>query len=268
MGDPSDSPTAADQARPVSEEVQATAARMGAPALALEAVEVTTVAPGIRRIGLVDPRLADVEHHPGQDLTLSLPAGDDRTVKRRYTVRTLDRTAARADIDVVLHGDGPGARWAAAVAPGDRIEGIGPRGKIWADPGADWHLFVGDESYLPATFAMCASRPAGRTAGVVLEHDDDLTALPLTTEATLQGPTWVQRNPVGSGERGVGLVDALARIDLPAGTGHGYVGGEAHAVRAVRAALIGRGVAGDAISAKAYWRAGAPNAEHGEPTRD
>jgi hypothetical protein len=37
--------------------------------------------------------------------------------------------------------------------------------------------------------------------------------------------------------------------------------------RDVASALTGRGLEGDQVSAKAYWRRGVPNAEHGEPTR-
>ena len=46
------------------------------------------------------------------------------------------------DLDVVVHGDGPGARWAATTRPGDHIEAIGPRGKVALVEGAAWHLFA------------------------------------------------------------------------------------------------------------------------------
>ncbi|MST33611.1 hypothetical protein GHK86_12880, partial [Acidimicrobiaceae bacterium USS-CC1] len=143
--------------RPVSPETTATAERLGAPALALRIVDVVDEAPALRRITVEDPRLADVTWHPGQDLTLAIPGGGARSLKRRYTVRRLDHAAGTADLQVLLHGDGPGARWAAAVQPGDEVEAMGPRGKIWVRPDAAWHLFVGDEAYIPATFAMVES---------------------------------------------------------------------------------------------------------------
>jgi len=65
-------------------------------------------------------------------------------------------------LDIVLHGDGPGERWVRSARPGDKIEGIGPRGKITTSAAADWHLFIGDESALPAMFAMTEALPPGR----------------------------------------------------------------------------------------------------------
>lgn len=253
--------------RPVSEALAATAERLGATALALRVVAVESEAPGLRRVTVEDPRLRDLAWHPGQDLTLSIPNGG-RPFSRRYTIRRLDRDAGTADLEVLLHGDGPGARWAASVKPGDELEAVGARGKIWVGAGADWHLFAGDETYLPATFAMVESLPAGTPAIVVLEVGEDVGEQPVDTAADLTGPTWVQRNPVGETGHGVQLIDALAEVTLPAGRGHAYVGGEHHAVAAVRAALIGHGLPADAISAKAYWRRDKPNQDHGEPERD
>ncbi|HLH46117.1 MAG TPA: siderophore-interacting protein, partial [Acidimicrobiales bacterium] len=90
--------------RPTPETI-ATAERMGTAALALEVVGVAEGG-GFRRVSFHEPQLGAVEYHPGQDLTFSVPAGVDRSVKRRYTIRNLDRSAARADVEVVLHGDG------------------------------------------------------------------------------------------------------------------------------------------------------------------
>jgi NADPH-dependent ferric siderophore reductase len=56
---------------------------------------------------------------------------------------------------------------------GDKIEGIGPRGKITTSATADWHLFIGDESALPATFAMTGALPPGRPATLVLEIPEE-----------------------------------------------------------------------------------------------
>lgn len=256
-------PAVADRSH-VSVETRAAAERLGAHALSLEVVEVAALSPGMRRIGLADPLLATITHRPGQDLTFAVPTdAEGCTIKRRYTIRHLDPAAVRADVDVVLHGDGPGARWARDVAPGNRVEAVGPRGKIFVDDDASWHLFVGDESYLPAAFAMTESLPAGATALLVLEHGEDVGELPLSSDAELRGPVWVRHD-----EAGEGLLDALASLELPAGEGHAYVGGEMHAVAAVRDALVGRGMPPEAISAKPYWRAQHPNADHGEPDRE
>ena len=54
----------------------------------------------------------------------------ERAVRRRYTIRRSDPVSGTLDIEVVLHGTGPFARWASHAAVGDRIEGIGPRGVV------------------------------------------------------------------------------------------------------------------------------------------
>src|SRR5258708_33992306 len=93
----------------------------------------------------------------------------NRPVRRRYTIRHLDPDARLLTLDIVLHGDGPGERWVRSARPGDRIEGIGPRGKITTSATADWHLFIGDESALPATFVMTEALPASSAAIPVRE---------------------------------------------------------------------------------------------------
>jgi hypothetical protein len=126
--------------------------------------------PTMRRIRCTAPGLADLSYRPGQDLMLAVPAAG-ASFRRRYTIRSFDPAAPSVDIDVVLHGDGPAAAWAASVQPGGRIEAIGPRGKVTVDADADWHLFAGDDSAVPASLAMAESLPDPDRALVVLEVD-------------------------------------------------------------------------------------------------
>jgi NADPH-dependent ferric siderophore reductase len=115
----------------------------------LEVTRAWAITPTMRRLRCTSPGLAALSHLPGQDLMLAVPAPDGQFVRRRYTVRSNDAANATIDIDVVLHGDGPGATWAAAAQPGAHVEAIGPRGKVTVDPSADWHLFAGDDSAIP-----------------------------------------------------------------------------------------------------------------------
>jgi NADPH-dependent ferric siderophore reductase len=117
------------------------------------------ITPTMRRLRGTSPGLAALSHLPGQDRMLAVPAPDGQFVRRRYTIGSFDPANATIDIDVALHGDGPGATWAAAVQPGAHVEAIGPRGKVTVDPSADWHLFAGDDSAIPASLAM-ATWPA------------------------------------------------------------------------------------------------------------
>ena len=97
---------------------------------------------------------------PAQDVELLLREESGRRVKRRYTIRRAIRPVGELDLDVLVHGHGPGSRVGGRRAqPGDAVEFQGPRGKLEL-PSAPWHLLAGDESALPAIAAICAALPA------------------------------------------------------------------------------------------------------------
>ena len=69
---------------------------------------------------------------------------------RTYSVRHWDPDRLELTIDFVNHGSrGVAGPWAAAAAPGDAIQLIGPGGAYAPDPEADWHLLVGDACVHP-----------------------------------------------------------------------------------------------------------------------
>src|SRR5690349_12806618 len=148
---------------------QLTGSLAGTRRLQFEVTGAAQLTPHMRRMELTAPELDGFSYAPGQDVMLLVAAEGSRPVRRRYTIRHLDLGRRLLTIDVVLHGDGPGERWIRAAGPGDRVEGIGPRGKITTVPAADWHLFMGDESALPAIFAMTESLPGDSVATVVIE---------------------------------------------------------------------------------------------------
>src|SRR6202167_6214211 len=128
--------------------------------LDFEVVDSARLTPHMQRLRLTAPQLDGFGYLPGQDVMLLVAAEGDRPVRRRYTIRELEADERLLTLDIVLHGDGPGERGVRAAQPGDRLEGIGPRGKITTSATADWHLFLADESALAATFAMTESLPA------------------------------------------------------------------------------------------------------------
>ncbi len=164
---------------------------------------------------------------------------------------------------------GPGERWVRSAQPGDTIEGIGPRGKIFVAAGADWHLFAADESGLAAVFAMAGSLPAGARAIVILEVPDAADEQDLAAAADVD-LSWLQREggPAGDPAGLAAAVAAAAGAGLPPGRGHAYLFGEARVVLRLRDVLGEHGLAAEQVSAKAYWGRGKANAQHGEPARD
>jgi NADPH-dependent ferric siderophore reductase len=222
--------------------------------------------PHMQRLTLTAPQLDGFTCRPGQDVMLLVAADGNRPVRRRYTIRELDTAARLLTLDVVLHGDGPGERWVRSAAPGDRIEGIGPRGKITTSATADWHLFLADESALPAVFAMTEGLSAGSMATLVIEIPEEDDEQDLSSAATTR-ISWLHRLGAPAGDP-AGLAAEAAEVEFPVGRGHAYLFGEAKVVLRLREILADRGLGEDQMSPKAYWGLGRANASHGEPARD
>ena len=235
----------------------------GTVRMQLEVVESRLVTPHMQRVVLTAPELAGFEHLPGQDVMLLVGAEGGRPVRRRYTIRALDRGRRLLTLDVVRHSDGPGERWIRAAARGVRVEGIGPRGKISPAPHTDWHLFIGDDSSLAAIFAMTESLPPDATATVIIEVPEPADAQELRPHAPVQ-LTWLHRRGRPAGQPDA-LVSAASAVPVPDGRPHAYLLGEARVVLALRQALQARGLDPAQMSPKAYWGRGKANAGHGEP---
>jgi NADPH-dependent ferric siderophore reductase len=234
-----------------------------------EVTDAVALTPSFRRVVLSAPGIEGLRYAPGQDLMLRVPLGGDRVVNRRYTIRKFDAVERALTIDVSLHGTGPGTDWISAAHPGDRIDAIGPRGKVTLRPEADWHLFVADETGLPGALAMLEALPAGSAASAVLEidtaADEQEFHAPQTDRLSVR---WLRRDGRTVPGDPAPMVEAVGGVELSSGVGHAYVAAEAGVVRGVSRLLGERGLRPEQISGKAYWRRGLPNAEHGEPTKE
>lgn len=202
---------------------------------------------------------------PAQDVELFLRAESGRRVKRRYTIRDSRPGSGELALDVLLHGDGPGAAWGATAAAGDSVEFQGPRGKLELSA-ADWHVLAGDESALPAIAAICEALPASERALALIEVGDASDELPLNATAEVH---WVHRGHAPIGTPGL-LAAAIDALPTPPGEGHGYLMGETRSMVALRSVLEARGLAHEAIFVKGYWNIGRPDriAGRSPPTPD
>ncbi len=206
----------------------------------------------MRRVTVQSDAMRGVELRPAQDVELHLRDEGGRRVKRRYTIRHARPVTGELDLDVVLHGRGPGASWGASAAEGDEVRFQGPRGKLELTV-ADWHLLCGDESALPAIAAICEALPAHETALAVIEVADLEDRQPVRASVR-----WAYRGSRPPGTPDL-LLAGLAASSLPDGVGHGYLLGETRSMVTLRAELEGRGIAHDAIFVKGYWNQGRPD---------
>src|SRR5579859_1203228 len=236
----------------------------GVQPLELEVTGVTDLGTHMRRILLTGASLADFAYQAGQDVMLVLGGTPDRPLSRRYSIRNVDRPTRTLELNIVTHGvQGPGAVWAANVAVGDRVEGVGPRGKVFVNPEADWHLFLGDESAAPAKLNMLESLPASTPGVAYLEVGSPRDEL-AHAASDAHEVKWLYRGETAAISSTL-LVEAMRSAALPAGRGHVYVAGEVQVVADVQRAALARGLAPEQISPKAYWGRGKANADRGEP---
>ena len=191
-----------------------------------------------------------------------LPDGS-RPILRTLTPWRDDPAADTLAVDVVLHGTGPLARWAARAQAGDRVAVSGPgRGSAPAAQ-APAHLVLGDESALPAIEQVLAAvvPAAGAVTGtaavsVVVEIDDNSARLPLTNPVgAADGGMHVEWRVREPGARpGEQLVDAAGAAVLPDGA-RVWAAGEAAAMQRIRRVLFEtRGIPRERTVVRGYWK--------------
>jgi NADPH-dependent ferric siderophore reductase len=136
-----------------------------------------------------------------------------RNPLRVYTVRAIRPLERELDVDFVVHGDGPAARWLATAAQGDEIIVIGPDAlSLQSGLGIDWHpgaahdlLLVGDETAAPAIASILESLPADREAHALIEVPSAADALHIAHSDRVR-ISWLPRD---GGEPGSALEPAV-----------------------------------------------------------
>jgi NADPH-dependent ferric siderophore reductase len=201
----------------------------------------------------------------GEDGRPVWPRGEDRPVMRIYTIREIDVERGEIDIDFVLHGGDvtPGSTWAQQACPGDLVGVLGPGGGEL--PEADWYLFAGDETALPAISRILAELPAECKATVLLEVADASEEQPLHSAAALD-IRWMHRNGAPAGTTSL-IEDAVRDIAIPSNEGRRFIwaGCEQKSCRCLKKLLRKEWkVPTSEHQVVAYWRAGhtADQVEH------
>ena len=243
------------------------AERLHATAAMCEVVSTTPLSTSVHEVVLRGDA-ATLAGAPGSDVMLRFEDEKGRPVRRRYSVRDVDAAGGTFTLWLTVDHVGPGTIWVKTAAPGTVIDVIGPRGKIFLDPVADWHLFVGDASGFAAFYRLAQSIAAPGRAIFIVEIDAADDALSATFDEGL-GVTGIFVDRRGRDlSDAAGLLSGLAAFALPPDLGHAYVFGEFHVARVIQSALLDRGLGAEQISHKAFWRAGLSNADHGEPVKE
>jgi NADPH-dependent ferric siderophore reductase len=212
---------------------------------------VDTLSPHFRRVTFTGDALHDFVSLSFDDhvKVFVTPAEGGEVARRDYTPRHYDNAARELVIEFALHGEGPAAEWAAQASPGQTLAIAGPKGSFVIPLDYDWHLFVGDETALPAIARRLEQLPAGTRAIALLQVKDAADRREFTTAASVD-VRWLGTDAE--------LLAAVRSLALPEGEGYAWCAGEAAAMASLRRVLVDeKGHSREAIRAAAYWKRGA-----------
>ena len=219
----------------------------------LKVLKAFDITPHMRRVQLTGDNLDEFQPRAGQEIVLQLRGDGAEPARRHYTIRRFDRARKIIDVDFVLHGHRtPGVAWALDAKPGDLLDIRGPRGRIAIDDTADWYLFLGDETAIPAIFGLIESLPAKAKVCAFIEIGGDQERQSVETAAQLD-LKFLPRSGVAPGPNDI-LAKALASFVLPEGKGQAFTLGETSNIRTLRHSLVERGLDRAQIYSEGYWR--------------
>jgi len=201
------------------------------------------------------------EGRASANFKLLISNDSDKPVVRTYTVRNHDPVAGEVDVDFVLHADhGAASHWAINARPGDKVGFAGPGSPKLVDFTADWFLFAGDMSALPAIGANIEQLPADARGYAVLEIIDgeDQQTLPFPEGIEVQ---WLV-NPDPNTPSTL-LKDAVLSLPWRIGRPALWAAGESGAIKDIRRYYkFERDVAKADIYTSGYWQIGLNEDRH------
>lgn len=218
---------------------------------------VQDLTPGMRRIVLASPELADfVSAAPDDHIKLMFDDGRGGLAMRDYTPRAFDLTARTLTVDFALHQAGPATAWALAAKPGSPLTIGGPRGSTVIPDDFDSYLFVGDETALPAIGRWVEGLRPGVPVTTIVVVDSPAEAQSFETQSAWT-PKWIFRSEAGCDDTATLAAAMDASMPL-AGEGLVWIAAEAKVARALRVRALERhGHPMPWVKAKGYWVRGA-----------
>jgi NADPH-dependent ferric siderophore reductase len=218
---------------------------------------VESLPPGLIRVAFTGAELDGFTSSGFDDhVKVFLPSGE----MRDFTPRRFDAAARELWIDFFLQAGGPAAAWAAQARPGQSLEIGGPKGSaVVRVEDIDAHVFVGDETALPAISRRLEELPSDACGLAVVEIDAAAARPVLRAPAAIEVIWVVRDSPPGA--PAAALIRVLQTLTFPAGRCWFWAAAESRAVRAVRAYLRdARGIDKRWIKAAGYWQRGAAGA--------
>ncbi len=194
--------------------------------------------------------------------------GPNKSIMRTYTIRSFDPVRGEMTIDVVLHGkeggSAPASNWARMAGEGSEILIAGPGSTKLASVDADWFLFVGDMSALPAIGFQCETlfnkRSDNAKKGYIIievASRADRQNIVVPENITIM---WLV-NPLPA--LNTPLLDAIKAIEWLEGNPFIWVAGEFTQIRLIRQWLKEeRQVSHKSLYVSSYWKQGRTEDQH------
>lgn len=190
---------------------------------------------------------------------LMFPSENGGTLMRTYTIR--HQRADEIDIDFAIHGDsGIACHWALHAEIGEEllIGGPGPKKLISED--ADWLLFIGDMTALPAISVNLSKLPKDTQGFALLEVQSEADIQPLIKP---EGVTieWLVNPHPGSDDQA--FVNHLKTIQWPEGSVSVWAACEFSSMRNLRAYFKQHPqVSKPQMYISSYWKQGLNEDQH------
>jgi NADPH-dependent ferric siderophore reductase len=233
----------------------------------LKVIGTKRITANMHRVTLGGVEMLDFpDNQEGGYVKLNFPQrNNERIITRTYSVRF--QRENEIDIDFALHGDGgPASRWAVECEEGEPILITGPGPKTLVDHQANWFLFVGDMTALPAISVNIEQLPAEAIGYVVIEVIDEADIQPLPTLAGLKVKWLVNPKPGENAELLNKYVRSLTWLD-----GHPsvWVACEFNSMRNLRDYLrTERRLSRDSLYISSYWKHGGNEDLHRDAKRE
>jgi NADPH-dependent ferric siderophore reductase len=195
---------------------------------------------------------------------LIFPSENQKPIVRTYTIR--HQRADEIDIDFVLHEDsGPASSWAKQAQPNDSILVGGPGPKKLIEEAADWHIFVGDMTALPAISVNLATLPQNAKGYAILEVISDSDIQPLKHPNGIELQWIINPHP---GEKANLLLEQVKALPWMEGQVSVWAACEFSSMKMLRAFFKQDAkVEKEYLYLSSYWKLGSNEDQHKEVKR-
>lgn len=229
----------------------------------LKVISVEDISPHYRRITLGGEELVGFppDETGGYIKLLFHNAQINQPLMRTYTIRATRLDKLEIDVDFVLHEDGgPASIWAEWVLPGVSIDVGGPGPKKLVDPTADWFLFAGDMTALPAISVNLEQLSDQARGYAVLEVPSETDMVPLAKPDGIEIRWIVNPKP---GQNPDLLADAVKALGWQSGTPGIWTACEFKSMKLLRKYYMKeRGIERKQFYISSYWKHGVSEDKH------